>query len=121
VPVLTADQRIEYVQAIWAQFCEVHKVHRDCARSDEYELARKWAVRGIPLATVLQGINQTTGKPRTLMACERSVEEQISRWHKAVSGLKVLPESGELEYEPFDVEEARRRRDEGLVKMRGER
>ena len=49
---------------------------------------------------------ETSGKPRTLMACERSVEDQISRWAQAVGSLRELPEPGPLEDEPFDVEAA---------------
>ena len=115
---LTAEQRIAYVRSIWAQFGVVHNVGREMS-SAEYETARKWALRGVPLAVVLQGINETGGKPRTLLACERSVDENIERWHKAAGSLTVLPEPGPLE-EPFDVEAARKRRDEGLERMRAE-
>ena len=114
---LTADQRVEYVQAIWDQFQKAHKVTRWHMNHIEYEMARKWAVRGVPLATVLQGINETSGKPRTLMACERSVEESIERWGKAVGSLRELPAPGPLvdAEEPFDVEAARERRDGWLA------
>jgi hypothetical protein len=49
----------------------------------EYELARSWALRDVPLATVLQGIVETTGTVHRLGACERAVEEQIHRWYRA--------------------------------------
>ena len=97
MPALTPDQRVLFVKSVWSQFCEVHKVHRDCASSAEYELARKWALRGVPLAVVLQGINETGGKPRTLLACTNSVEAQISRWHLAMGSLVGLPAAGPLE------------------------
>lgn len=119
MPVLTADQRVAFVQSLWDQFQRVHKVTRWHMNHLEYDMARKWAVRGVPLATVLQGINETSGKPRTLMACERSVEDQISRWASAVGSLRELPAPGPLEDEPFDVEAARERRDEALAAMRG--
>ena len=99
MPVLTADQRIAFVSTLWDTFTEEHHIHREI-RSDEYELARRWAHRGVPLATVLQGIVETGGKPRTLMACERGVEENISRWAQAVGGLEELPEPGPLKSMP---------------------
>lgn len=97
---LTADQRVSFVRQTWDAFCNLHGVCRE-ASSAEYELARKWALRGVPLATVLQGIRETTGKVRRLGACERAVEENIARWHSAVSGLTELPEAGPLEDVPL--------------------
>lgn len=93
---LTTDQRIAYVQQVLAAFC-VQAKRKTPPNHIEYDLARRWALSGVPLATVLQGIAETTGKPRTLMACERAVNEQISRWHSAVGGLRELPEPGPLE------------------------
>lgn len=93
---LTADRRIEFVRAVLDAFREHQGVTRECS-SAEYELARRWAMRGVPLATVLEGIRQTGGKPRRLQACERAVEENIARWHSAVGGLTSLPDAGPLE------------------------
>lgn len=97
MPALTADQRVSYVQAIFETFEATHKVKRMATPSNEYELARKWALRGVPLAVVLQGINETTGKPKRLGACERAVEESITRWGQAMGGLTELPEAEPLE------------------------
>ena len=120
MPALTADQRIEYVRAVLETFCTQFKRRENLITNAEYELARRWALRGVPLATVLGGIVETTGKPRTLMACERSVEESIERWAKAVGSLTTLPAPGPLvdAEEPFDVEAARQRRDAALAEMR---
>jgi hypothetical protein len=82
----SAEERIEVVRAIVATFCHAHHVRREMSHT-EYELARSWALRDVPLATVLQGIVETTGKVSRLGACERAVEENIQRWHKA-AGLR---------------------------------
>lgn len=79
---LTAEERIEFVRAILATFCNAHHVRREMSNA-EYELARSWTLRDVPLATVLQGIVETSGPVRRLGACERAVEENIQRWHKA--------------------------------------
>lgn len=101
MPTLNADQRVEFVRTLWDTFREQFKVRRDCMRADEYHLAYGWAKRGVPLAVILQGIVETTGKPGTLMACERGVEENVSRWAQAVGGLTELPEPGPLEDVPL--------------------
>lgn len=92
---LTAEERIEYVRAVLGTFCRAHKVRRTPDRL-EYELARNWALRDVPLATVLQGIVETTGEIRRLGACERAVEENIRRWHKAAG----LSEPRPVNWEP---------------------
>ena len=97
MPALTQEQRMEFIRIVLETFAETHKVKRNFVPNSEYHLVYKWANRGIPLATVLQGINEAGGKPRTLCACERSVEESIERWGKAMGGLTDLPEAGPLE------------------------
>lgn len=88
------------MRTVLATFCVEHKC-RTAPTHIEYDLARRWALRGVPLATVLQGIVETAGKPRTLMACERSVEQNIERWHQAIGGLTELPKPGPLEDVPL--------------------
>ena len=101
MPPLTAEQRMEFVRIVWENFC-YHAGRADSQMSNkEYELARRWSLRGVPLATVLQGIQETTGKPRRLEACERAVEESISRWGQSMMGQTSLPTPGPLE-EPGD-------------------
>ena len=97
MPPLTANQRIAYVRAIWETFKKTWKVTRFDMTSGEYELARSWAVRGLPLGVVLQGMSQTGGKPRTLHACENAVAEEVERWSTSLGGLTRLPEPGPLE------------------------
>ena len=88
---------MDFIRIVLETFAETHKVRRNFVPNSEYYLVYKWANRGIPLATVLQGISEAGGKPRTLFAGERSVEENIERWSKAVGGLQELPEAGPLE------------------------
>ena len=94
---LTPEQRQDYMRAVLDEFLDRWRPDRFTPSSVEMELARKWALRGVPLATILEGIRQTGGKPRTLMACSRAVEENIARWHAAVGGLSSLPDAGPLE------------------------
>ena len=83
---LTSEDRIECIRAIWSTFQSVHKVKREMS-SAEYVLALRWVGKDAPLATVLQGICETSGKVSRLGACERAVEENISRWYKSMGGL----------------------------------
>ena len=84
MPALTADERMKFIQAIWETFRTVHHVQRTECSNAEFCLAREWAVRGVPLATVLQGITETGGKPKRLEACKNSVEQNIERWRGQV-------------------------------------
>ena len=95
---LTGDERVLYIGDVWLMFERKTGKERD-ASSVEYDLICRWMNRGIPLPVVLRGIEETTGKPRTLLACERPVERAISYWHQAVGGLTELPEAGLLENE----------------------
>ena len=101
MPALTADERMKFIQAIWETFRTVHHVQRTECSNAEFCLAREWAVRGVPLATVLQGITETGGKPKRLEACKNSVEQNIERWARAVGGLTELPKPGPLEDPPL--------------------
>ena len=77
------ETRIEYVRIVWDTFCQVHKIKREISNA-EWHLARKWAMTGVPVATVLQGIHETTGKIRRLEACDRAVQENVGRHGQAV-------------------------------------
>jgi len=79
------EQRSHFVATVWDAFCSRYRIERLSIRPDEYELARRWAMLGVPLATVLRGIDETAGEPRTLMACERAVSENVARWQKAMA------------------------------------
>jgi hypothetical protein len=55
--------------------------------SDKYDRYGK-KVRGpMPLPVVLRGLDETGGKPRTIMACENAVERAFSYWFQAMGGL----------------------------------
>lgn len=117
---LSADNRVVYAQSVWAAFQNKARTHRDMS-SAEFNLVRRWLDRGVPLFVVLRGINDFTGKPGRLEAVEQSVERSVGYWHKAAGGLTELPKAGPLEdppEEPFDVEAARKRRDELLAAVR---
>lgn len=76
--------RHEFIRRIWDSFSAEHKVKREIS-SAEYDMARKWAMCGCSLATVLQGIHETTGTVRRLEACERAVLQNIARRQKATA------------------------------------
>ncbi len=89
---LTAKERVLFIRAIWATFCVTHHVTREMSNA-EYELARTWALAAPPLATVLEGITQTTGEVRRLGACARAVEANVLRWHNAMGGIPQAEET----------------------------
>lgn len=93
---LTADQRIEWLQAIWANFQKKAGTHRDMS-SSEYHVASKWLSRGLPLAVVFRAIQDFSGKPRRLEALESAVNDAAEYHFKALGSLQALPEPGPLE------------------------
>ena len=84
---LTGPDREEYVRQVFEHFAAVHNDQRLSSTLTEYDLARHWATRGVPLAVVLQGISDTAGKPRRLQACQRAVDAEISRWSQSMGGV----------------------------------
>jgi hypothetical protein len=90
------ETREEFVRRIFEHFSETHDDRRLASTHSEYLLAYTWATRGVPLAVVCQGISDTSGKPRTLHACQRAVEAEIVRWASSMN-LTTLPEDGPLE------------------------
>lgn len=79
---LSSDDRVKYSRAVFAEFVHAHRSR--IFSSAEFNLVRRWIDRDIPLAAVLQGIRETTCDPRTLLACEKKVEEQAKRRSQAL-------------------------------------
>jgi len=80
------DDRITYLQAIWATFQDKAKTKRDMS-SSEYHAAAKWADRNIPLPVVLRAIHDFEGTPRRLEAMVVPVEKAEAYWFQAMGGL----------------------------------
>lgn len=118
---LTPEQRIEYLRAVWTNFQKKARTRREMSNA-EFWIASKWLDRGLPLPVVLRAVQDFAGQPRRLEALAQGVEVAARHHFTAVGGLKELPEAGPLEKpEPFDVEAARKRRDEAIAAMRGKR
>lgn len=83
---MNADDRITYLQAIWSEFQQKAGTHREMS-SAEYNLARKWADRNIPLAIVFRAFADFKSKPRRLEALEGAVTEAEAYWAQA-AGLR---------------------------------
>lgn len=83
---MRSEDRVTYLQAIWETFQGKAKTQRPMTPR-EYYVAAKWADKSIPLPVVLRGLDETGGKPRTLMACENAVERAYSYWFSAMGGL----------------------------------
>ena len=99
---MISDDRVKYSRAVFAEFVSAHRSR--IFSSAEFDLVRRWIDRGIPLATVLQGIRETGGNPRTLHACERAVDEQAKRRSQAL-GINEKAE----EWSPERAESERKR------------
>ena len=80
---MKSEDRIHYLQAIWATFQDKAKTKRDMS-SSEYHAAAKWADRDIPLPVVLRGIHEFEGTPRRLEAVVVSVEKAEAYWRQAM-------------------------------------
>jgi hypothetical protein len=83
------EDRVPYIQAIWAVFINKAKVTRGMSNA-EYFLASKWADKDIPLPVVVRAIEEFQGKPRRLEAVEKPVEEGYRYWYQAMGGRPVL-------------------------------
>jgi hypothetical protein len=73
-------------QAIWQTFQARAETERDMSSAEFWQIS-KWMDRSIPLPVVERGIKEAGGKPRTLLACEASVERCYEYWFKAMGGL----------------------------------
>jgi hypothetical protein len=80
---MNADDRVTYLQAVWAMFQARAKTQREMSPS-EYYIAAKWADRNIPLPIVERGMSEFVGKPRMLSAMEASVARAYAYWFQAV-------------------------------------
>lgn len=74
-----------YADAVWDTFREMHRPDRLMASNSEGMLIRRWIDANIPLPIVERGIMETTGKPGTLMACERPVERAYLYYRQAMA------------------------------------
>jgi len=82
---MTKAEREVWLKAVFEELTKAAgQSHQRLFSSAEFDLARRWCDRGLTLATVLQGIRETGGSPRTLFACERSVEASVARQAQAV-------------------------------------
>ena len=101
---LTPDERVLVGKAIWSEFEKLTGREAN-GSSAEYDLIRRWMDRGIPLPVLLRGIGETTGKPRTLMACEAAVERAVAYWQRT-AGLTAEVEE---QWSPERAEAERKR------------
>lgn len=83
---LRKEERVTYLQAIWATFQGKAKTQR-AMTPREYYVAAKWADKNIPLPVVIRGIEEFNGKPSRLEAVERSVDKAHAYWFQAMGGL----------------------------------
>jgi hypothetical protein len=76
-----------YADAVWDTFREMHRPDRLMASNSEGMLIRRWIDANVPLPVVERGIRETSGKPRTLLACELPVQRAMEYWFQAMGGL----------------------------------
>lgn len=81
-----AESIPEYIRQVWTEFSERHEIGRLIATSSELDLARKWAKSGVPLATVIRGIRETSTRTqaKTLHACEPAVVQADAHRRQAL-------------------------------------
>jgi hypothetical protein len=80
------EDRVPYIQAIWATFQDKAHIKRDMSNA-EFFVASKWADLSIPLPVVLRGIHEFEGKPRRLEAVVANVDRAYGYWFQAMGGL----------------------------------
>lgn len=82
---MKAEDRIHYAQAVWETFCQQHKVRRFGMSHSEFYLVGQWMDKDIPLPVVLRGITETSGQPKTLLACEVPVQRAYEYYRQAMA------------------------------------
>ena len=80
------EDRVPYIQAIWATFQDKAHIKRDMSNA-EFFVASKWADKSIPLPVVIRGIEEFNGKPSRLEAVEVSVDKAHAYWFQAMGGM----------------------------------
>ena len=81
------EDRPTYAEAVWEAFRQRHQPGRFTMSSSEFHLVAGWMDRDIPLPIVLRGLEEFTGKARTLNACAAPVERAYGYWFQAMGGL----------------------------------
>ena len=84
---MRSEDRATYAEAVWDEFRRLHQPGRLTMSSMEFQLVSRWMDKNIPLSVVLRGLDETGGKPRTIMACENAVERAYGYWFQAMGGL----------------------------------
>jgi hypothetical protein len=79
-----SDDRVFYARAVWATFRSKAGTLRDMS-SAEFVLIGRWMDRSLPLPVVLQAIEDFSGVPRRLEACEMSVERAYAYYRQAMA------------------------------------
>ncbi len=82
---LTGEERVLYARAVWATFRAKAGTVRDMSSAEFVQIGR-WIDAQVPLAVVLQAIEDFDGKPRRLEAMVAGVERE----HRRVSGAVGL-------------------------------
>jgi hypothetical protein len=81
------EDRPTYAEACWDTFRQKFQPTRLMMSSAEFHQISAWMDRSLPLPVVLRGIEETGGKPRTLLACYTAVERAATYWHDCMGGL----------------------------------
>jgi hypothetical protein len=83
---MNTDDRVSFAQAVWETFCNEHHVRRFGMTPAEFHMVCQWMDKDIPLPVVLRGVTETSGNPKTLLACEEPVRRAHEYWHRAMGG-----------------------------------
>ncbi len=81
---LRREDRPTYAEACWETFQGKYQPSRLTMSSAEFNVVSRWMDRNIPLMITLRGIEETGGKPRTLLACEGPVERAYEYYAQAM-------------------------------------
>jgi len=94
---LTAEERIDYLRAVWDVFKAKAKTKRDMTNS-EYYMATRWLdhptdredvlgnliTETIPLVVICRAIEDFEGKPNRLEALAVPVEKAYAQWRQSM-------------------------------------
>lgn len=84
---LNPEERVLYIQAVWETFQKQAQTKRDASNREYYYMAR-WLDGGIPLAVVLQTLDELSFRPRRLEAVDQQIGKAFTYWKQAM-GMEV--------------------------------
>lgn len=85
-PEWSADEKVEYTQAVWQAVCERRRSETPEMSSAEFDVIRRWMDQRVPLSVVLRAVKDSSKPPPNVRYLAPVVKEAYSKWRHAMTG-----------------------------------